>query len=83
MKDKANMIRVELNLKKLDKNRFIEGKNGTYCDLMLIPTPNNRFGSTHMIVHNLKKDERMPKDYRPPVGSATEFTGDVPTPAAA
>jgi hypothetical protein len=78
MNDKRNMIRIELNLKKLDKERFVQGKHGTYIDLMLIPTPNNRFGSTHMIVHNLKKEERKPSEYLPPVGSATEFTGDVP-----
>ena len=83
MKDKGNLIRVELNLKKLDKDRFIEGRNGTYIDLMLIPTPNARFGTTHMIVHNLKKDERMPSEYRKPVGSATEFTGEIPIEAAA
>ena len=83
MNDKANMIRVELNLKKLDKERFIQGKAGTYCDLMLIPSPNNKFGSTHMVVHNLRKGERSPSEYRPPVGSATEFTGDSPLQSAA
>jgi len=78
MKKNANMIRIELNLKKLDKDRLIKGKNGTYIDLLLVPSPNNTFGSTHMIVHNLKKDERTRDQYRPPVGSATEFFGDLP-----
>lgn len=51
------MITLSINVKKLDKLRFIEGEKGTYCNLILIETPNSEYGD-YMVKQDMTKEER-------------------------
>tara|TARA_R100001443_G_scaffold40958_1_gene54387 strand:- start:881 stop:1219 length:339 start_codon:yes stop_codon:yes gene_type:complete len=65
----AEMINVKVDVSKLDKDRFFKGKKGTYCDLVLIPTPSSDFG-TWGIVQKSTKEERDSGTKMPFVGNA-------------
>ena len=69
----AEKINVKLNVSQLDKDRFFKGKKGTYCDLVLIPTPKSQFG-TWGIVQKSTKEERDSGTKMPFVGNA-DFSG--------
>ena len=71
-----NLITVKLDLRKLDKARFFEGKpdaNGhrpLYADLVLIARKElGKYGDTHLVKQSKKKDEAVEL---PIIGSATE-----------
>lgn len=65
----ADIIKVKVDVTKLDKDRFFKGKKGTYCDLVLIPTPSSQFG-TWGVVQELKKEQRD-------AGEKSEFVGNA------
>ena len=65
----SEIITLSVNLSKLDKGKFIKGKQGTYCDLVLIPTPNSEYG-THMVKQNATKEERDKRVQLPILGNA-------------
>lgn len=65
----ADKIKVKIDVTKLDKDRFFKGKKGTYCDLVLIPTPESQFG-TWGIVQESTKEERDSGVKMPFVGNA-------------
>lgn len=65
----ADKIKVKIDVTKLDKHRFFKGKKGTYCDLVLIPTPSSQFG-TWGVVQELKKEQRD-------AGEKSEFVGNA------
>ena len=72
----ANIITLKIDVKKLDKSRFFQGKEDKdghtplYADLVLIPRKEvGRFGDTHMVKQSKKKDEKVEL---PIIGSATE-----------
>jgi len=65
----ADKIKVKIDVTKLDKDRFFKGKKGTYCDLVLIPTPKSQFG-TWGVVQELKKEQRD-------AGEKSEFVGNA------
>lgn len=71
-----NLITAKIDVRKLDKARFFEGKadaNGhrpLYADIVLIARKEvGRFGDTHMIKQSKKKDEPVEL---PIIGNATE-----------
>jgi hypothetical protein len=84
----ANIIRVKIDVKKLDKTRFFQGKpdrNGhapLYADLVLLPRREpGQYGDTHMVKQDKKKGETVDL---PIIGSATEKESSYsqsPTPA--
>lgn len=51
------MISARIDVTKIDKARLYEGSKGTYLDVILIPTPNGKFGD-YMIVQQISKEER-------------------------
>lgn len=65
----ADKIKVKIDVTKLDKERFFKGKKGTYCDLVLIGTPESQFG-TWGIVQESTKEERDAGVKMPFVGNA-------------
>lgn len=86
----ANTITVKIDVRKLDKARFFEGKadaNGhrpLYADLVLIPRKEvGKFGDTHIVKQSLKKEEREAGQDLPILGSATERGNSTPKPAQA
>lgn len=75
----ANIITVKVDVRKLDKSRFFEGKaraDGTrplYADLVLMPTREvGKYGDTHIVKQSLSKEEREAKVELPIIGNATE-----------
>jgi hypothetical protein len=72
----ANIIKLKIDVKKLDKSRFFQGKedrNGhapLYVDLVLIPRKEvGQYGDTHMVKQDKKKGETIDL---PIIGNATE-----------
>ena len=51
------MITGKINVKKIDKSRLYEGEKGTYLDIALIETPDNKYGYDFMIIQQTKKGE--------------------------
>lgn len=83
----ANIITIKVDVKKLDKARFFQGKpdkNGhspLYADLVLMPKKEvGNFGDTHFVVQSKKKEENI---QMPIIGNATERGGSAPTRARA
>ena len=80
----SNIITLKVDVRKLEKARFFEGKpdktghKPLYADLVLVPKKEvGQFGDTHFIVQSKKKDENI---QMPIIGSATERGGAAPAP---
>ena len=70
------MITVKIDVTKVEKERLFPGKNGAkYLDLILIPTPDDRYGNTHMVVQSVSKEERLAGKKGPILGNAKELGG--------
>jgi hypothetical protein len=72
----SNTITLKIDVRKLDKSRFFEGKEDAtghrplYADLVLFPKRElGKYGDTHMIVQSKRKDEDIKM---PIIGNATE-----------
>jgi hypothetical protein len=85
-----NVITIKVDVRKLDKARFFEGKEKDghkplYADLVLMPKKEvGQYGDTHFVVQSKKKEENI---QMPIIGSATERGGSpakapAPKPAA-
>ena len=73
------MITLKIDVTKLDKARFFQGKpdkNGhapLFCDLVLIERKEvGKFGDTHIVKQSVSKAEREAKVEMPIIGSATD-----------
>ena len=52
-------IVVKINTAKIDKSRLFKGEKGTYLDIVLIETPDDQYGNSHMVVQSVTKEERQ------------------------
>jgi hypothetical protein len=52
-------ISLNINVDKIDKKRFFEGKKGRYLDLVLFETPESEYGD-YMVKQRGDKGEKMP-----------------------
>lgn len=52
-------ISINVNIDKIDKKRFYEGKKARYLDLVLFETPESEYGD-YMVKQRGEKGERMP-----------------------
>jgi hypothetical protein len=52
-------ISISVNIDKIDKSRFFEGKKGRYLDLVLFETPESEYGD-YMVKQQAKAGEKMP-----------------------
>lgn len=80
----TKILTIKLDVKKLDKARFFQGKpdkNGhapLYCDLVLVERKEpGKYGDTHFIKQACSKEERLNKVEMPIIGSgkALSFGG--------
>jgi len=78
----ANIITIKVDVRRLDKSRFFEGKedaNGhrpLYADLVLIERREvGKYGDTHLVKQSKKKDEDVEL---PIIGSATDRSKQRP-----
>jgi hypothetical protein len=52
------IITAKIDVTKIDKNRLFKGQKGTYLDIVLIETPNDKNGNHYMVVESITKEER-------------------------
>lgn len=52
------MIGGTINVTEIDKSKLYDGTKGKYLNIVLIPTPNNKYGD-YMIVQGVTKEERL------------------------
>jgi hypothetical protein len=52
-------ISLNVNIDKIDKNKFFKGKKGRYLDLVLFETPDSDYGD-YLVKQRGDKDEKMP-----------------------
>ena len=52
------MIKLQIDVTKINKDKLFKGEKGTYLNCVLIETPNNQYGNSHMIVQDTSKEER-------------------------
>jgi hypothetical protein len=52
-------ISININVDKIDKKRFFEGKKGRYLDIVLWETPDSDYGD-YMVKQRGEKGEKMP-----------------------
>lgn len=51
------MITCKLDVTKIDKSKLFKGEKGTYLDIVLIETPNGKYGDW-MVCQSVSKEER-------------------------
>ena len=69
------MLRLNINLEKLEKEHFFKGAKGTYVDLTLIPSRDSQYGDSHFIVQDVGKEKRLAGIKGPIVGNAKPVGG--------
>ena len=52
------MIKIKIDVTKINKARLFKGEKGTYLDAVLIPTPDNKYGNDYMIVESVSLEEK-------------------------
>ena len=80
------MITVKIDVTKIDKTKLFKGQKGTYLDIVLIETPDNQYGDSHMAVQGLPKADRDAGQKGAILGNAKSFgnpaASAAPAPAA-
>ena len=66
-------ISVSINVEKVNKDRFYQGKKGKYMNLVLIPTPDSEYGDDYMVVQDLGREAREAGEKGPVLGNAKFF----------
>jgi hypothetical protein len=75
-------ISINVNVEKVEKDRFFKGKKGLYMDLVLFETPDSEYGD-YMVKQRGDKGEKMPilgngKYFKPKDGAAKGASEDEP-----
>jgi len=52
------MITVKIDVTKIDKNLLFKGAKGTYLDVVLFETPDDKFGNDYRVVQGVTKEAR-------------------------
>ncbi len=70
------MIKISINLTKLDKTRFFQGKNGTYCNLVIFENREpDQFGNDYTVKQDCTKEDRDNGVQMPYVGNGKNLGG--------
>jgi len=51
------VIRLKIDVSKIDKDRLFKGEKGVYLDCALIESPNNEYND-YVIIESISKEER-------------------------
>ena len=82
------MITARINVKMIDKARLFTGEKGTYLDIVLIETPNGKYGNDYMVKQSISKEDREAGAEAPILGNGKiikkaeakeQIHDDVPT----
>jgi len=52
------MITVKIDVTKIDKNLLYKGAKGTYLDVVLFETPDDKFNNDYRVVQGVTKEAR-------------------------
>lgn len=52
------MITLKIDVTKIDKSRLFKGAKGTYLDLVLFDTEDDKYGNDFRVVQSVTKEER-------------------------
>ena len=69
-------IIIQIDVKKLLREHFVEGRPDRtghapkYCDLLLFPSTEQKFGNTHFVVQGVSQEARKQNVRGPIVGNA-------------
>lgn len=74
------MIKLKIDVLKIDKARLFKGQKGTYLDAVAIETPNSEYGD-FMIVQEVTKEERQAGVKGTILGNAKYLGQSRPAPA--
>lgn len=73
------MIKISINVTKLDKARFVQGKNGTYCNLVLFENKQaDQYGNDYSVKQDCTAEERQGGVQMPYVGNGKTIGGKPP-----
>ena len=64
------IIRVKLDVTKIDKSALFKGSKGTYLDLSLVPTRDSQYGDDYMVTQDIGKERRQAGEKGPILGNA-------------
>jgi hypothetical protein len=71
------MIRVKIDVTKIDKTAIHDGKKGKYIDLTLMENRDGRdeYGNDGFVIHDLGKDRRLAGERGPILGNWKQLDG--------
>jgi hypothetical protein len=71
------MIRVKIDVSKIDKSALHKGAKGTYCDITLMDNRDGRdkFDNDGFVVQDLGKDRRLAGERGPILGNWKDLDG--------
>ena len=79
-----DIIAAKIDVTRIEKERLFAGKNGAkYLDVILIPSRDDKYGNSHMVVQGVSKEERAAGKKGPILGNAKILGGNRPAPAPA
>lgn len=52
------MITIKIDVTKIDKNLLYKGTKGTYLDVVLFESPDDKFGNDYRVVQGVTKEAR-------------------------
>lgn len=59
MSEEKMIITAKLNVSLVDKTKLFKGEKGTYLDITLIESKNDKYGNDFMVVQNVSKEDRL------------------------
>jgi hypothetical protein len=69
------MIIAKVNCSKIDKTKLFKGKSGTYLDLILIESDNDKYDNDYMVCQGVSKEDREKGIKGAILGNAKIFQG--------
>jgi len=67
------MLKGKISVDLVDRSAFFKGQKHTYLDFVLIETPDNKYGNSHMIVQDIGKVRRDNDEKGPIIGNVTDW----------
>lgn len=52
------MIIAKIDVSKIDKEKLYKGEKGTYLDIILMETPDSKYGDDYMVTQGVSKEDR-------------------------
>lgn len=71
---------AKINLDRVEKERIVKGRKGSYLDVILVPTPKSEYGYSFLVAQCVSEEERAEGIRGPILGNAKTFAmaGAVP-----